>query len=87
MPTRPDSELTWQGRPILTVPLAAARYGVGTSAVRMAVARGLTTKDGTAVEPINPPPIDDRTPAWWQDQLDEAWGKRVGRGANLRGHS
>lgn len=79
MSTREDSPLAWHGRPILTIPLAATRYGVGTAAVRMAVKR-------EHVQEISPPPIDDRTPTFWQDQLDEAWDLRVGRGANLRGH-
>lgn len=79
MADRPDSPLTWHGKPILTIALAAARYGVGHVAVRMGVAR-------LGVAPVDPPPIDARTPAYWQAEFDEAWDNRVGRGANLRGH-
>lgn len=86
-PARPDSPLTWRGRPILTAPLAAARYGVGPSAVRTALMRGLRNPDtGQLVQAIDPPPLGERTPAYWQSELDPAWAARAGRGANLRGH-
>lgn len=77
-----DSPLTWHGRPILTVALAALRHGVDQIIMRAAVRRA-PLRD---LPPIDPPPIDQRTPAWYQDEFDEAWKRRPGRGSNLRGH-
>lgn len=82
MPRRKNSLLLWRGKPILTVTLAAERYEVEPDAMRKALRRP-PLRD---VEPIDPPPLDARTPAWWQADLDAAWDLRPGRGANLRGH-
>lgn len=77
-----DSPLSWHGRPILTVALAAARQDVDQAAMRQALRRP-PMRD---LPPIDPPPVDARTPVWHQDEFDAAWDSRPGRGANLRGH-
>lgn len=77
-----DSPLRWHSKPILTIPLAAERYGVDPATIRAALRRS-TLKD---LPPIEPPPIDQRTPVWYQRDFDHAWAQRPGKGANLRGH-
>lgn len=80
MVRRKNSLLYWSGKPILTIALAAERYGVAPDAMRKALQRAPLK----AVEPIDPPPLGERTPAWWQKDLDPAWDARPGQGANLR---
>ena len=77
-----DSPLRWHGKPILTVALAALRYGIDQAAMRAALRRPPIKE----LEPIDPPPIDARTPVWYQKDFDRAWAQRPGKGANLRGH-
>jgi hypothetical protein len=77
-----NSPLTWHGRPILTVALAAARHDVDQAAMRQALRRP-PMRD---LPPLDPPPLDARTPAWDQAAFDAAWDSRPGRGVNLRGH-
>lgn len=71
--------LTWGGKVILTVGHAASRYGMTEPAIRQAIRR-------LPLAPIEPPPIDRRTPTWYQADLDKAMKARPGTGANLRGH-
>lgn len=82
MARRKNSLLTWCGKPILTVALAAERYDVEPEAMRKALQRPPLK----AVEPIDPAPLGGRTPAWWQAELDAAWDTRPGQGVNLRRH-
>lgn len=74
-----DKHLTYGGRRILTVAQAAARYGLTVNAMHKALAR---LPD---VRPVEPPPVDARTPVYYLADLDKAMPKRPGRGANLRG--
>ncbi len=67
---RADSPLTWHGRPVLTVALAAWRHGVDQAAMRQALRRP-PMRD---LPPIEPTPIDARTPTWWQDEFDANHG-------------
>lgn len=84
--------LTWGGRVILTVGHAAARYGMSEAATRQAIGRIRFAPTGNrpvrfdALPPIEPPPIDQRTPCWFQRDLDKAMRARPGTGANLKGH-
>ena len=68
----------WGGRRILTIPHAAARYGITINAMTKALTR-------LGLPPIDPPPIDKRTPLYYATELDAAMRTRPGKGANLRG--
>ena len=82
MPRDKDSPLSWHGKPILTVALAAARHDVDQATMRQALRRAPMLD----LPPIDPPPLDARTPTWWQDAFDAAWDTRPGRGVRNRGH-
>lgn len=72
----PDITITYDGRPVLTVALAARRYGLTSTAMRKALQR-------VEIEPL-PEPLDGRTPLYDAHVLDWVMGHRPGRGANLR---
>lgn len=75
-----ENRLTWGGKVILTLSHAAARYKLSSvDAARKAIKRA-------ELQPIIPPPIDERTPTWYQADLDKVMKARPGTGANLRGH-
>lgn len=69
--TSRQPRLTWGGKVILTLAHAAARYGKTIDATRMALKRA-------GAEPIDPPPIDERTPTWYQSDLDKLMRPKVG---------
>lgn len=81
MPREP--RLTWGGKVILTIPHAAARYRMTVDACRKAIKRAEAAGQITAVAPA---PIDERTPTYYQTELDRLMRSRPGPGANLRGH-
>lgn len=72
--TAREKRLTWGGKVILTLSHAAARYGKTIDSTRMALKRA-------ELQPISPPPIDERTPTWYQSDLDAAMRHRPGKGA------
>jgi hypothetical protein len=82
MPTR-EPRLTWGGKVILTIPHAAARHRMSVDAMRKAIKRA---EQAGLIAAITPPPIDERTPTYYQTALDKVISERVGTGANLRGH-
>lgn len=83
MPAR-EPRLTWGGKVILTIPHAAARHRMTVEAMRKAIKRA---EAAGQIAAIAPPPIDERTPTYYQAELDRLMKTRPGTGANLRGHS
>jgi hypothetical protein len=73
MPTR-TPRLTWGGRVILTLGHAATRYRQTKDAVRMAITRA---ERAGQLARIDPPPIDERTPTWYQSDLDPILAPKV----------
>lgn len=71
MPREP--RLTWGGKVILTLSHAATRYKLSVDGVRMAFKRA-------ELQPIEPPPIDERTPTFYQTAADKVMSHRPGTG-------
>lgn len=69
--------LTFNGRMIATVPQLADRHGLTVEAMRQALRR-------LSVAPVEPAPIDARTPVYFVTEVDRAMKARPGKGANLR---
>lgn len=73
----PRVRLTVDGKLALTLRHAAERYGIPQSGLRRDLAR-----EPGAPKPIEPPPIDERTPAYWFQEIDKfVKRERPGKGS------
>lgn len=71
--TEPTIRITVDGKPALTVAMAAERYGLAASSIRSAL-----TRLGDAITPAAQ--LDSRTPLYHLVALDKALSRRPGRG-------
>jgi hypothetical protein len=72
--TEKPKQLTYGGKRIATVPQLAARYGITKNAMHK------TLDAPGAPEPIDPPPVDARTPTRYVTEVDIYMGHRPGKG-------
>ena len=73
----PVVRITVDGKLALTLKQVADRYGIPQPGLRRDLSR-----EADAPKPIEPPPIDERTPAYWFQEIDRFIKReRPGRGA------
>lgn len=78
-PAEPVITIKVDGKPALTVEMAAARYGLTLGSMSAAI-----TRLGDSIRPAAP--LDGRKQLYYVAALDKAMKGRPGKGANLRGH-